>query len=386
MTEVRAVIARIYSYETHEALAKKGIGVAIGLVRFVDGETIQAGERRLSARHFVACTGAEPVIPPIPGLDRVSYLTYESIFDLTRLPAKLIVIGAGATGVELAQAFARLGSSVTLIEQGPSPLPGADPEAVAIVQRSLEADGAKVLTSAAVSRVATDGGRVVVEIGASRLEGDALLVATGRKPRTAGLDLERAGIEVNDGAIRVDKNLRTTNPHVYAAGDVTGGFQFTHYAGWQGYVAARNALLPGAQEGVRSSVPWAIFTDPEVAQAGLSEADARAKLRDVKVHRLPLERVDRAETEGTTDGFLKLVSEAGGKLVGATVVSRAAGETVNELSLAIDRGLTVSDLASAMHVYPTFGFAVQQLAAEASFEAATTGTKGRVTRALRHLS
>ncbi len=386
MTEVRAVIARVYSYETPEALTKRGVEVAIGPVRFVDGVTIQAGERRISARHFVVCTGAEPKIPPIRGLQSVPYLTYESIFDLSHLPARLIIVGAGATGVELAQAFARLGSGVTLVEQGSALLPGADQEAVAIVRRRLDADGIKVLTSAEVTGVATENGRVVVETAAAPLDGDALLLATGRTPRTGGLDLERAGIEVREGAIRVDKNLRTTNPNVYAAGDVTGGFQFTHYAGWQGYVAARNALLPGAQEGVRSSVPWAVFTDPEVAQAGLTEAEARSKLRDVKVHRLPLDRVDRAETEGTTDGFLKLVSDAGGKLLGATVVSRAAGETINELSLAIDRGLSVSDLASAMHVYPTFGFAVQQLAAEASFEAATTGTKGRVTRALRHLN
>jgi pyruvate/2-oxoglutarate dehydrogenase complex dihydrolipoamide dehydrogenase (E3) component len=200
------------------------------------------------------------------------------------------------------------------------------------------------------------------------------------------LDLERAGIEVHEGAIRVDRNLRTSNPRVYAAGDVTGGFQFTHYAGWQGYVAARNALLPGTQEGVRSSVPWAVFTDPEVAQAGLTEPEACRELRDIKIHRLPLERVDRAQTQGSTDGFLKLVSHADGKLVGATVVAPAAGETVNELSLAIDRGLTVADLASTIHVYPTFTFAVQQLAAEISLQAASSGAKGQLTRALRRLS
>ncbi len=198
--------------------------------------------------------------------------------------------------------------------------------------------------------------------------------------------MDAAGIDVQNGAVTVDRHLRTTNPQVYAAGDVTGAVQFTHYARWQGFVAARNALLPGAQEGMRSSVPWAVFTDPEVAQAGLTEAEARSQLREIKVHRLPLERVDRAQTEGRTDGFLKLVSQADGKVVGATVVSRAAGETVNELSLAIDRGLTVSELASTIHVYPTFSFAVQQLAAEVSLEAATSGARGRMTRALRHLS
>jgi len=386
MAEVHAVIARVYSYETPEVLAKQGIEVAIGPVRFLDGTTIQVGERRISAKHFIICTGAGPAIPPIPGLGSVTYLTYESIFDLDRLPEKLIVIGAGPTGVELAQAFARLGSNVTVIDQRSSALPDADPEAAASIQRRLESEGVKFQMSAVVTGVASSGVHVAVDVGASQLEADALLVATGRRPRTAALDLEHAGVEVYEGAIRVDKHLRTSNPHVFAAGDVTGGFQFTHYAGWQGYVAARNALLPGAQEGVRSGVPWAVFTDPELAQAGLSEPEARRQFGNIKVHRLPLERVDRAQTEGATDGFLKLVSRADGGLVGATAVSPTAGETINELSVAIDRGLTVSDLASTIHVYPTFGFAVQQLAAEAAFEAATSGTRGRVTRALRHLS
>jgi pyruvate/2-oxoglutarate dehydrogenase complex dihydrolipoamide dehydrogenase (E3) component len=386
MAEVRAVIARVYSYETPEVLAKQGIEVAIGPVRFLNADAIQVGERRIGAKHFVICTGAEPAVPPIPGLASVTYLTYESIFDLNRLPAKLIVIGAGPTGVELAQAFARLGSNVTVVDQRSSALPDADPEAAATIQRRLESEGVKFQMSAVVTGVAAHGAHVAVDVSASQLEADTLLVATGRRPRTAALDLERAGVEVNEGAIRVDKHLRTSNPHVFAAGDVTGGFQFTHYAGWQGYVAARNAVLPGAEEGVRSSVPWAVFTDPELAQAGLSELEARRQFGSIKVHRLPLERVDRAQTEAATDGFLKLVSRADGVLVGATAVSPAAGETMNELSVAIDRGLTLSDLASTIHVYPTFGFAVQQLAAEAAFEAATSGTKGRVTRALRHLS
>jgi pyruvate/2-oxoglutarate dehydrogenase complex dihydrolipoamide dehydrogenase (E3) component len=386
MAEVRAVIARVYAHETPEVLAKQGIEVAIGAVRFFDGETIQTGERRIAAKHIVICTGAEPAIPPLPGLGGVSYLTYESIFEINRLPAVLIVIGAGPTGVELAQAFARLGSTVTVVDQRSSVLPDADPEAAATIQHRLESEGVEFQQSAVVTRVATEGVRVTVEIGASQLKADTLLLATGRRPRIAALDLERAGIEVHEGAIRVDRNLRTSNPRVYAAGDVTGGFQFTHYAGWQGYVAARNALLPGTQEGVRSSVPWAVFTDPEVAQAGLTEPEARRELRDIKIHRLPLERVDRAQTQGSTDGFLKLVSHADGKLVGATVVAPAAGETVNELSLAIDRGLTVADLASTIHVYPTFTFAVQQLAAEISLQAASSGAKGQLTRALRRLS
>jgi pyruvate/2-oxoglutarate dehydrogenase complex dihydrolipoamide dehydrogenase (E3) component len=386
MAEVRAVIARVYSHETPEVLARRGIDLATGPVRFVNGETIEVGERRIGAKHLVVCTGARPAIPTIPGLAGVPHLTYESIFDLNRLPARIAVIGAGATGVELAQAFARLGSTVTLIDQRSSVLPDADPEAAAAMKRALESDGVELRVSAAVTAVAMVERHVAVQLGGSRLEADVLLLATGRRPRVAGLELERGGVEVRDGAISVDKNLRTTNPRVYAAGDVTGGFQFTHYAGWQGYVAARNALLPGAEDGVRTTIPWAVFTDPEVAQAGLSEAQARAQSTSVKVHRLELEQVDRAQTEGERGGFVKLIADAKGKLVGAIVVSRVAGETINELALAIDRGLTVSDLASTIHVYPTFGFAIQQLAADASLEAATSGARGRVTRSLRRLS
>ena len=386
MAEVRAVIARVYSYETPEALAKRGVDVAIGPVRFLNDETIEAGDRRIHGQHFVICTGAAPAVPPIPGLDGVPYLTYETIFSLDRMPPRLVVIGAGPTGVEMAQAFARLGSRVTVIEQFAQLLPDADPEASEVIQRRLESEGIALQMSAPVTRVMADAARVRVEAGTALIEGESLLVATGRRPRIAGLDLERAGVQVRDGAIQVDKNLRTSNTRVYAAGDVTGGFQFTNYAGWQGYVAARNALLPGAQEGVRSRIPWAVFTDPEVAQAGLSEAEARAQFTDVKVHRLELERVDRAQTEDQREGFLKLVSRASGKLVGATVVSRAAGETINELALAIDHGLSVSDLASTIHAYPTFGFAIQQLAAEAAFQAAASGIRGHALRTLRRLS
>lgn len=260
------------------------------------------------------------------------------------------------------------------------------PEAGANLQRRLESEGIDVRLSTAVDAVAADGAQVIVSSGRSQFSGDTVLLAAGRRPRIAGLPLERAGVEFGEGAVRVDKNLRTTNPPVYAAGDITGGHQFTHYAGWQGYVAARNALLPGAQEGLRAHIPWAVFTDPEIAQAGLSEKEARTDLTDVKVHRLDLERVDRAQTEDERDGFLKLVTHAGGKLVGAVVVSRSGGETINEPAVAIDRGLTLSDLASTIHAYPTFGFGVQQLAAEAGLEAATSGLRGHALRTLRRLT
>ena len=386
MAEVHAVIARVYAYETPEALAKQGVEIAIGPVRFLSGETVEAGDRKIQSDHFVVCSGAVPIIPPIPGLDSVTYLTYETVFDLKRLPASLIVVGAGAIGVEMAQAFVRLGSKVTLIEERASVLPEADPDASAVIRGRLQAEGVDIQTSAAVTRITGEGARIRIEAGRQNIEAEAILLAVGRRARVAGLDLERASVELAGGAVRVDKNLRTTNPRVYAAGDVTGGPQFTHYAGWQGFVAARNALLPGAQEGLRSSVPWVVFADPEVGQAGLTEEEARGRYSDIRVHRMELDRVDRAQTEDQREGFIKLVSRAGAKLVGATVVSRAAGETINELALALDHGLGMTDLAATIHAYPTFGFAVQQLAAEAAFEAAASGVRGRVLRAMRRLT
>ena len=386
MAEVRAVIARVSSNETAEVLAKQGIEVAIGPVRFIDGETVDVGGRPIRGQHFVICTGAAPDLPVLDGLGSTRFLTYETIFDLEELPVSLIVVGAGATGVELAQAFARLGSRVTLIDERGAVLPEADPEASAVIQARLIAEGVDVRLSTRIVDVATRGGGVTVITPTESVAAASLLMATGRKPRVTGLDLERAAVAVEGGAVKVDRHLRTTNPRIYAAGDVTGAVQFTHYAGWQGYVAARNALLPGTEEGLRSSVPWAVFTDPEVAQAGLTETEASAQYGEIKVHRLELDRVDRAQTEDERAGFLKLVSRTDGRLLGATVVSRPGGETINELALAVDRGLSVADLASTVHVYPTFGFAVQQLAAEASLEAATAGVRGRALRALRRLS
>lgn len=386
MHEVRAAINRVYTFETAERLAKRGIEVASGSAHFADRQTIEVDSRLIHADRFIVSTGAAPAVPAIPGLDAVPYLTYETLFDSEHLPASLLVVGAGATGLELAQAFVRLGSRVDVVEQRSLVLPDADLDASTLIQRRLESEGISFHLSSHVSSVAAAGRRIELRVGAKGIDADCLLIAAGRRPRVDGLRLERAGIEVQNGAIRVNKNLRTSNPLVYAAGDVTGGLQFTHYAGWQGYMAARNALLPGSQDGIRTNIPWAVFTDPEVAQAGLTEKQARADISDVTVHKLGLDQVDRAQTEDERDGFIKLISGGGGKLLGATVVSRAAGETINELALAVDRGLSLTDLASTIHVYPTFGFGVQQLAADAGLQAIATGLRGKAVRALRRLS
>jgi pyruvate/2-oxoglutarate dehydrogenase complex dihydrolipoamide dehydrogenase (E3) component len=225
-----------------------------------------------------------------------------------------------------------------------------------------------------------------VAVGGAELVGDALLLSIGRRPNVNGLDLDKAGVVYDDGGIHVDGNARTNQRHIYAAGDCTGGHQFTHYAGWQGFLAARNALLPGASVCVADQVPWTTFTDPEVAHVGLSEDEARAQFGDdVATCEWSMAHVDRARTEGDTDGFLKLVHTKGGTLLGTTIVAARAGEMIHEFILAMDKGIKVGELANAIHVYPTYSTASMQAAAVIRMEQLLSGTSGKVIRRLARL-
>jgi len=380
MVQVRQAIAAVYERETPEALARDGVEVVSGPARFRDRHTVEVGDRTLTGRRIIICTGAAPTAPPVDGLEQAGYLTYRTIFSLERLPASLVVLGGGAVGVELAQSLSRLGSAVTLVEQADRLIPFADPDAGRLLAEVLIAEGIRLHLGAAVDRVHRQGASVVVETGERAIQADALLVATGRRAWTEGLGLERAGVRVDRGAVSVDQRLRTSAAGIFAAGDVTGGLQFTHYAGWQGYSAARNALLPSAVKGIRSGVPWTIFTDPAVGQVGQSLTEARARTCDATEHRIELGRVDRAQVEGTSTGFMKLVSDGHGKLLGASVVSPNAGELINELTLAIELGASIGDLAKAIHVYPTYGSGLQDLAAEISLDRATRGWRGGAVR------
>ncbi len=382
MTRVRDAIQRVYRYETAEALGARGITVIMGEARFLDPRTLEVGGRRVRGDRILLATGARPVVPGIPGLAEVPYLTYQTVFDLSCLPHRLAVLGAGPIGVELAQAFQRLGSRVTLVDQEDRVVPAADPEASEVLERTLARDGVELRLGARVVRVTRRSGGIDVHLGDGEVTVDALLVATGRRPSLQALDLQRARVVYTDKGIVVDEHLRTTQRHVHACGDAIGSFQFTHYAAWQAVMAARNALLPGKARGQRETVPWALFTDPEIAQVGLDEQRARQRHGAVQVTRWPIERIDRAVTEGETEGFLKLLHLSNGRLLGATIVGRRAGELANELSVALSRRLTLADLAGAIHVYPTYGFAIQQAAADASYAQVSRGRRGAVVRFL----
>ncbi|HKA51107.1 MAG TPA: FAD-dependent oxidoreductase [Candidatus Dormibacteraeota bacterium] len=380
--KVREAVGRVYAFETPDSLRADGVEVVLGRARFVGARTVEAGGRRLEARRFVVCTGSEPVLPSIPGLHETPHLTHLTIFELNELPGRLLVLGGGPTGVELAQAFRRLGSEVTVLEQLDRLLAIADSEASAVVEACFRREGVEVVLGAEIARVETGRAGVAVVAGGRSHYGDALLVAVGRRPRVADLGLEVIGVRVAQHGIEVDSALRTSQRHVYAAGDVTGGPQFTHYAVWQGYAAARNALFPGQVDGVKRAVPWAVFTDPEVAQVGLSEAEARARGRRVRVHRLPVERIDRAQAEGETDGFLKLITADGDRLLGATIVSAGAADVANAMVIALEAGGGLARLARVMPVYPTRGYGMLQIASAVRLAHAASSRRLRVLSSL----
>lgn len=384
MTSVRAyvqqAIQQVYQFESPEELRKQGIEVIQGTGRFVDAKTVAVGEQLVRAKTFLLTTGARPRVPPIAGLNEVPFLTYEQIFENDHLPRSMIVVGGGPIGIEMTQAYQRLGAQVTVLAD--RLLPKDEPEAREVMQRVLEREGVRFVWGRAKC-ARKEGDEIIVATEGDEIRGDLLLVASGRRPTVAGLDLEKAGVNYSEKGIPVDNQLRTNVKHIYAAGDVTGGYQFTHFAGWQAFQAVRNALLPGSASGLTDLVPWVTFTDPEVAHVGLTEEHARTKFgENVRVCRWEMSRTDRAICEDDRDGFIKVIAKKNGELLGATVVAGRAGEAITEFILAIKQNMKFSDLAGAIHPYPTYSTAVQQLAAERAIEGALAGASGKIIRGL----
>ena len=392
MAHVRSTVGQVYQNETPEALQAKGVEVLLGQARFLDADALAVGDNqaRITARRFIIATGAQPAAPPIPGLESVDYLTYQSVWDLGELPRRLVVVGAGPIGCELAQAFCRLGSRVTLVEAAPRILLQDDAEAAEVVSRRLIAEGIDLKAGVAIKSVRQQADGMHLDLGETEIVGDTLLVCTGRTPNTSGLDLDKARIGLRrNGYPRGPALADQPPPHLRRRGlDCVGGYQFTHYAAWQGFMAVRNAFLPGFPvRAVLDSIPWATFTDPEVAQAGLTESRARERLGDaVRVCRWPMTKVDRAVTEEDSSGFVKLVYQPNGKIIGATIVAGQAGEMVHDWSLAIDNGLRLRHVAKSIHLYPTYSMAAMQIAATLQVDQLLQGHTGRLLRGLAKLA
>ena len=374
---IRQVIDTVYQYETPEYLLNEGIDVIPGKAQFNDAHTVQVGSDLLTARKFIVATGARPFIPPIPGLDQVPYLTYEKIFENDRLPSQLLIIGAGPIGTEIAQAYQRLGSQVTLIDV--DLLPREEPEVAEVLGRVMGNEGVRFVKGL-VSEAREADGQILLTVNEQELKGDQLLVAAGRTANVDSLNLDRAGVDYSELGIPVDKYLRTNQAHIYAAGDcVAGNHQFTHVAGWQAVQAARNALLPLNDAGFTNVVPWTTFTDPEVAHVGLTEAAAREKWGDaIQVSLWPIERIDRAVTDHDREGFVKVVYLGRGTVLGATIIAARAGEMITEFALAMKNDLKLIDLANTLHVYPTYSIANMQLAGDVAVQTILDSLLGKI--------
>lgn len=353
MAEVRRAIGVIEPHDSAEELNARGVEVAEGRARFTGPRTLEVAGRAVRFRYALIATGSSPALPPVPGIDGKS-LTSDTVWDLEELPGRLVVLGGGPVGCELGQAFARLGSRVTIIEAAPRLLPREEERASEFLRDHLDKEGVTVLTGTSAERV-EDG--AVLTSTKREIPFDRLLAATGRAPRTTDLGLNTAGVKTDDkGHVTVDARLRTKNPRVYAAGDVTKASAFTHLAGAQAASAVLHALLGTRRPVDYNAVPWVTFTDPEVARVGLTHDEARQRYGDKARERtLRHDRVDRAVAEDRTEGFTRLVFGPRGRLAGATVVAPRAGETIAELAAAVRTGATASDLAATVHPYPTYG-------------------------------
>jgi pyruvate/2-oxoglutarate dehydrogenase complex dihydrolipoamide dehydrogenase (E3) component len=354
---IRGVIAAIAPNDSKERFTALGVRVIEGTARFADAATVAVGDAlAIQARRFVIATGSSPAIPPIPGLADVPYLTNETIFDLDECPRHLVVIGAGATGLELAQAFRALGANVTVIEAA-TPLAHDDPECTAVVLDQLARDGVVVRSGAAIRRIDHADGKVQIVIGRAAGEetitGSHLLVAAGRTPNLADLGLDKAGIAVGPNGIVVDRRLRTANRRVYAIGDVAGGPRFTHVANYHAGLVIRQALFRLPVRVDHDNIPRVTFTEPELAHVGLSEAEARRRKIRFRVLRWPYHDNDRAQAERATEGHIKVIVTRRGRILGVSIVGRNAGELIATWTLAIEQRLNIRAFASTVVAYPT---------------------------------
>jgi pyruvate/2-oxoglutarate dehydrogenase complex dihydrolipoamide dehydrogenase (E3) component len=369
MAHVHGARNRIAPHDSPERFRGMGVDVIEGTARFVGDRELEVDGRRISARHIVIATGSRPAIPPIAGIENVHCLTNENVFEIARLPERLIVLGAGPVGLELAQGFARLGSQVTVLERGDVLLPRESREPVARLAGCLEAEGVRILLATEAERVERDGDGVIVHGrgagGATfRLSGTDLLVATGRRPNLDTIDAAAGGVETSPEGVIVDAQLRTSAPGVWAAGDIVSGApHFTHVADYQARLVLRNALFPFSGKADYGTIPWVTYTDPELAHLGLTPIEAEERHGSgVQVFRRELDDVDRAIADARTSGVLEIVADRKGKLIGAHVLGYGASSIIGEIALAMHNNIPLGKVASTVHAYPSYPEAFKQTA------------------------
>ncbi|MEO8219778.1 MAG: NAD(P)/FAD-dependent oxidoreductase [Specibacter sp.] len=376
---ISTAINTIEPVDSPAALEAAGVEVIHGALIFRAHGVAEVNGEQIRFRQALLATGGAPVTTGIPGLDPEWVVTSETVWDLEALPVRLAIVGGGPIACELGQAFARLGSEVTMIVRS-GILPKEDPGAADLVRKALESDGVRILEHTAIEYAATTGTGTRLRLGnGTAIDADTVLMAIGRTPRTAGLGLERLGVDLDRGGhVLTDARMRTSNPLIWAAGDVTANPQFTHLAGIHASVAASNAVL-GLRRQVSETVPRVTFTSPEVAAVGLATADAGPGHR---IRTVLHSHVDRAVTEDNTGGFTRLLVDRRGKILGGTIVGPRAGESLAELTLAVQKGMTTSDIAGTTHPYPTYSDGVWNAAVADVRERLASPLMGRATAAL----
>ena len=368
MEHVRSAQRRIEPNDSPERFRSLGVDVIHGTARFVGDRSIRVDGRTIGAKRVVIATGSRPAIPPVDGLEETPHVTNETIFSLERQPETLLVLGGGPIGLELAQAFARLGTRVRVIESSPKLLPREDEELTELLARRLASEGVELELGTTVTQASRAGSGVRLqgrrEDGTRLiLDGDTLLVATGRTSSVASLDTGTAGVETGKQGIVVDDQLRTTADGVWAAGDVTGGLRFTHVADYEARLVIRNAFFPFASKADYSAVPWVTFTEPELAHVGLTETEAREQHGDsIGVWRRPFHDVDRAIADDEQEGLVKLITDRRGGIVGGHVLGHGAGSLIAEIALAMKHGISAAGLGNTIHAYPTYPDAIRHAA------------------------
>ncbi len=366
MRRLRASISPVDSATRYSS--ELGIDVFIGKGKFTGPNSVEVNGKTLNFSKAIVATGGSAAIPPIPGLKEAPYLTNANIFNLTKLPPRLGVIGAGPIGMELAQCFQRFGSEVTVFSRQNGILPKEDPDAALIVEESMHRDGITFIKKVNYKSIESKGGKPPITIvvdgedGEQRVEVDALLIATGRKPNVDGLGLEAAGVEFDARkGVMVNDRLQTTNPKIFAVGDVASAYQFTHMADFMARMVVKNALFMGREKVSDFLIPWATYTEPEVAHVGLYEKDLKDKKIVYDTFKRKFDDVDRAILEGDIEGFVKIyVAKGSDKILGATIDGGHAGDMISEISVAIRANMGLGTLASVIHPYPTEAEAIRQ--------------------------
>jgi len=364
MERMRRLRSHISRHDSFQRFSNLGIDVFLGEPRFTGGDTVSVEGKTLRFKKAVLATGARAFEPPVEGLAEAGFLTNETVFSLTERPEHLLVVGAGPIGCEMAQTFRRLGSQVTLLEMTDQILTREDPDAARIVSDSLEKDGVRFLFESKMTRVSRNGSKKIVHVQRNgkeeTLEVDEILIGAGRVPNVEGLDLESVGVEYDPRqGVVVDDSLRTTNPRIYAAGDICSRYKFTHTADFAARIVIQNALFAdflriGRKKFSALTIPWCTYTDPEIAHVGLYERDAQEKGIPVETFQIPMSDVDRAIVEEETEGLIKIhVKKGKGTILGGTIVARHAGEMISELTLAIVGKIGLGTLAGVIHPYPT---------------------------------